>query len=154
MERAQFSADLVSELREILLSTSTAEVYGQPGKRAELREEPFLGPWELRSLGFDPSLGRSRVLCKLRADDRDVMATIDASDFPVLRSKRARSPVWNNSQYHDLAVLVSILIQEQILTWDPAELGTDPIRIRLPAGRPRGALADAARDRDHDRYPR
>jgi hypothetical protein len=135
MDRAKFSTDFVNELREILLSTSTAEIYTQPGNRAELREEPFLAEWHMRSLMFDPNLGQSRVICQLYADNKNVTATIDASDFPGLRKKRSRSHIWNNSKYHDLAVLVSVLIQEQILTRSPSELDEDRVRICLPKDR-------------------
>lgn len=66
---------------------------------------------------------------------RTVTATIDAIDFPDLRDNTSNNPEWNGSAYHDLAVLLSVLIQEQILTWDPADIRTDEIRIRRPADR-------------------
>ncbi len=46
-----------------------------------------------------------------------------------------RQAEYSGSAYHDLAVLLSVLIQEQILTWDPADIRSDEIRIRIPADR-------------------
>ena len=62
-------------------------------------------------------------------------ATIDAGDFPDLRANTSTSPEWNGSAYHDRAVLLSVLIQDQILTRDPADICSDEIRIRIPADR-------------------
>jgi hypothetical protein len=59
---------------------------------------------------------------------------------PDLRKNASNSPAWNGSRYHDLAVHLSVLIQEQILTRDPADFSPDEIRIRRPADR----LAEAA----------
>ena len=131
-----FTEDFARELREILLSTSVAEIYDPPGELVDVREEPFLGEWQLRSLGFDPDLGPSRIICQLSAGDKEVTATVDASDFPSHRKQqRSRSRAWNNSQYHDLAVLLSVLIEEQILTRSPSKLRADHVRIRLPKDR-------------------
>jgi hypothetical protein len=135
MKDAEFDADFVGELKEILLSTSTAEIYGPPGTPPERVEEPFLSGWHMRSIAFGPGLGRSRVICRLYAGGKEVTATIDADDFPEVRAKRTRSRAWNNSQYHDAAVLVSVLIQEQILTRSPDDLDAGQVRICLPADR-------------------
>ncbi len=131
----EFGTDFVSELREILLSMSTAEIYGPPGTPAEVKEEPFLAGWRMRSLMFDPVAGHRRVVGELYAGDKNVTVTIDAADFPELRAKRRKSRAWNHSKYHDIAVLVSVLIQEQILTWNPADLEADEVRIRVPKDR-------------------
>ncbi len=135
MRHTVFSQDFVGELRGILLSTSTAEIYDRAGKVAELKDEPFLAEWQLRSLAFDPQLGPSRVVCQLYSGAREVTATIDAGDFHDLLGKRSRSRMWNNSRYHDAAVLVSVLIQEQILTVSPGSMQADLVRIRLPKDR-------------------
>jgi hypothetical protein len=52
-----------------------------------------------------------------------------------LRDNTSTSPEWNGSAHHDLAVQLSTLIQEQVLTWDPADIPTDQIRIQTPADR-------------------
>jgi hypothetical protein len=96
---------------------------------------PFLEQWHLSRLDFDPDLGKSRLVGVLTSAGKTVTATIDASDFPDLRDNTSNNPEWNGSAYHDLAVLLSVLIQEQILTWDPADILTDEIRIRRPADR-------------------
>src|ERR1700677_12651 len=131
----KFGSSVVPELREILLSTSEGEFYDPDGRLAEVRDVPFLEEWQLSQLGFDPDLGGSRVVCVLTGAGKTVTATIDADDFPDLRDNTSTSPEWNGSAYHDLAVQLSTLIQEQVLTWDPADIPTDQIRIQLPADR-------------------
>jgi hypothetical protein len=133
--RKEFGPSVVPELREILLSTSEGELYDPDGRMTEVRDVPFLEGWQLSWLGFDPALGGSRVVCVLAGAGRTVTATIGADDFPDLRDNASASPEWNSSAYHDLAVLLSTLIQEQVLTWDPADIPTDQIRIQLPADR-------------------
>lgn len=135
MGRMEFGPSVVPELREILLSTSEVASYGPDGRLTEVREVPFLGEWHLSRLGFDRDLGRSRVVCVLTGAGKGVTAIIDADDFPDLRGNASKSPEWNASAYHDLAVLLSTLIQEQVLTWDPADISPDEIRIRRPADR-------------------
>jgi hypothetical protein len=131
----EFGPSVVPELREILLSTSEAAFYGPDGRLTEIREVPFLEEWHLTRLDFDPDLGRSRIVCVLTGTGKEVTAIIDAGDFPDLRDNTSKSPEWNGSAYHDLAVHLSVLIQEQILTRDPAEISTDEIHIRRPADR-------------------
>jgi hypothetical protein len=131
----EFGPSVVPELREILLSTSEGAFYDRDGRLIELREVPFMGEWHMSRLDFDPHLGRSRVVCVLTGAGKTVTATIDASDFPDLRGNTSINREWNGSAaYHDLAVLLSVLIQEQVLTWDPADI-SDEIRIRRPADR-------------------
>jgi hypothetical protein len=80
--------------------------------------------------------GRPRLVCVLTGGGKTVTATIDASDFPDLRDNTSINREWNGSAgYHDLAVHLSVLIQEQILVRDPADISTDVIRIRIPADR-------------------
>ena len=131
----EFGPGVVPELREILLSTSEAAFYGPDGRLAEIREVPFLEEWHLTRLDFDADLGRSRLVCVFTGAGKEVTAIIDAGDFPDLRGNTSRSPEWNASAYHDLAVHLSVLIQEQILTWDPADISPDEIHIRRPADR-------------------
>jgi hypothetical protein len=131
----EFGPSVVPELRDILLSTSEGEFYDPDGRVTEVRDVPFLEEWQLSQLGFDPDLGGSRVVCVLTGAGKTVTATIDADDFPDLRDNTSTSPEWNGSAYHDLAVQLSTLIQEQVLTWDPADIPTDQIRIQLPADR-------------------
>jgi hypothetical protein len=133
-----FGPSFLPELREILLSVGEATSYGPDGMPTEVRDEPFLGGWQLRGLAYDPKRGRSRVVCVLTATDgRDVTATIDASDFRDLRGNTSRSRAWNGSaSYHDLAVAVSVLIEEQIITQEPGMV-PDRVRIQSPADRPR-----------------
>jgi hypothetical protein len=131
--RKEFGPSVVPELREILLSTSEAAFYGPDGRLTELSEVPFLGEWHLARLDFDPDLGRSRIICVLTRGGQEVTAIIDADDFPDLRGNTSKSPEWNASAYHDLAVQLSVLIQEQVLTWDPADVSSGEIHIRRPA---------------------
>jgi hypothetical protein len=133
--RMEFGPSVVPELRKILLSTGEGEFYGPDGRLIEVKQVPFLEEWHLNRLDFDPDLGRSRLVCVLTGAGKTVTATIDASDFPDLRDNTSNSPEWNGSAYHDLAVLLSVLIQEQILVRDPADISTDEIRIRRPADR-------------------
>ena len=135
MGRMKFGPSVVPELRQILLSTSEGAFYGPDGRLTAVREVPFLGEWHLTRLDFDPDLGRRRIIGVLTGADKEVTAIIDVGDFPDLRDNTSKSPEWNTSAYHDLAVHLSDLIQEQILTWDPADISSGEIRIRRPADR-------------------
>lgn len=132
--REVFGDSFVPELREILTSASMVTVHGPDGRRTSTAEQPFTYPWQLRWIGFDDGLGRSRVICKLVADSTVVTAIIDAADFRRVRGNASKNKRWNNSAYHDMAVLASTLIQEQILTWEPSRLPGE-VHIRLPADR-------------------
>jgi hypothetical protein len=135
MEALAFGDSFVPELRDILTSVSTASSYGRNGKMIETREQPFTYPWQLIWIGYDPDLGRGRVICKLAAEGKTVTAVMDARDFSKLRKNDSRSRAWNGSgHYHDMAVLASTLIEEQIVTWDPSQLGSE-VQIRLPRDR-------------------
>jgi len=134
--RMEFGPSVVPELREILLSTSEGKFFGPDGRLTAVREVPFLGEWQLSRLDFDPDLGRSRLVGVFTGAGKTVTATIDASDFPDLRDNTSINREWNGSAaYHDLAVHLSVLIQDQILTWDPTDIRSDEIRIRIPADR-------------------
>jgi hypothetical protein len=134
--RMEFGPSVVPELREILLSTSEGKFFAPDGRLTAVRQVPFLGEWQLIRLDFDPHLGRSRLICVFTGAGKTVTATIDASDFPDLRDNTSINREWNGSAaYHDLAVHLSVLIQDQILTWDPADIRSDEIRIRIPADR-------------------
>lgn len=147
MTRMEFGPSLLPELREILLSTGKAYNYGPDGELVAVGEEPFLGAWRLRSLGYDKERGKSRVVCVLTADGKEVTATIDASDFPRLRRNSTRTKAWNGSAYyHDLAVHASVLIEEQIITKDPATV-PDQVRIQEPHDRVRSSLSTPSRTR-------
>jgi hypothetical protein len=130
-----FTENFIRELKEILLSTSEATTYTPSGELAGRAEEPFLVDWQLHSLEFDPEAGPRRVICKLGSEAKTVTATIDVSDFPRLWKNRSKTRQWNESRYHGLAVLVSVLMEEQILTRPPGELAGDVIRICLPKDR-------------------
>jgi hypothetical protein len=80
---------------------------------------PLLEEWHLSRLDFDPDLGRNRLVCVLTGAGTTVTATIDAGDFADLRDNASNNPVWNGSAYHDLAVQLSGLIQEQVLVRIP-----------------------------------
>ena len=135
MAGVTFGPSFLPELREILLSSGEAVHYGPDGEPTKFWEEPFLGAWRLRSLAYDEELGKSRVICVLAADGKEVTATIDASDFPHLRRNSSRTKAWNGSDhYHDMAVHASVLIQEQILTYDPDAV-PDQVRIQSPTDR-------------------
>lgn len=138
MGRMEFGPSVVPELREILLSMSEAAFYGPDGRLNEIKDVPFLEEWQLTRLDFDPDLGRSRIICVLTGAGKKVTAIIDAGDFPDLRGNTSKSPEWNGSAYHDLAVHLSVLIQEQVLTRDPADISPGEIHIRRPADRPTG----------------
>lgn len=135
MKAFTFGESFVPELREILTSISTAMSYGRNGNEIETREQPFTYPWKLTWIGYDPGIGRGRVICKLAAEGKTVAAVIDADDFRKLRRNNSRSGAWNGSEhYHDMAVLASTLIEEQVVTWDPSELGSE-VQIKLPKDR-------------------
>ena len=135
MKALTFGDSFVSELRDILTSSSTATFFGQNGKEIETRKQQFTYPWQLTWIGYDPDLGHSRVICKLAAEGKTVIAVLDAGDFRKLRENNSRSRAWNDSgHYHDMAVLASTLIEEQIVTWDPSQLDSD-VRIKLPQDR-------------------
>jgi hypothetical protein len=144
MRPVTFSRSFLPELREILLSMGETTYFGPDGEPTQVRDEPFLEQWRLRSLGYDPERGGSRVVCALTAaDGRDVTATIDASDFRSLRRNSSRSKDWNGSDhYHDLAVYVSVLLQEQIIGRNPDTL-PDHVRIQSPADRSRRGARDS-----------
>src|SRR5260370_34491364 len=112
----EFGPSVVPELREILLSTSEGAFYGPDGRLTEVREVPFLGEWQLSRLGFDPDLGRSRLVCALTGAGQLATATSRADNFPDLRGNTSTSPGWKHSAYHHLAVVPSTLIQEQVPT--------------------------------------
>jgi len=132
--RMEFGSSVVPELREILLSTGEGKFFGPDGRLTAVREVPFLEKWHLRRLDFDSNLGKSRIVCVLTGAGKTVTATINAGDFADLRDNTSTSE-YSGSAYHDLAVLLSVLIQEQILTWDPVDIRSDEIRIRIPADR-------------------
>ena len=127
MGRMEFGPSVVPELREILLSTSEGAFYDRDGRLIELREVPFLEEWQLSRPDFDPDLGPSRIVGVLTGAGKTVTVTIDVGDFSDLRDNTSINREWNGSAaYHDLAVLLSVLIQEQVLTsrlsqfWVPA----------------------------------
>jgi len=72
-----------------------------------------------------------------------VKAIIDVGDFLDLRGNTSKSPEWNGGRYHDLGVHLSALIQQHILTWDPADIRSDEIHIPPPR-RPRKAAGTLA----------
>jgi hypothetical protein len=133
-----FGRSFLPELRGILLSMDKVTHYGSDGEPTQVGDEPFLGDWRLRSLGYDPERGGSRVICVLTAPDgRDVTATIDVGDFRSLHRNSSRSKQRNGSDhYHDLAVYVSVLLQEQIIERD-SDVVPDYVRIQSPADRSR-----------------
>lgn len=134
MSTARFDAHFVNELSEILRSEAEGLVYDAKGK-ATPHSRPFTGEWELRSVGLEPHSAGTRVTCRLHAGDSDVIATIDAADFPGLVGKRSHDPGFNTTEFSDLAVLTSLLIQEQITTFSPSGLTQHRVRIRLPKDR-------------------
>jgi hypothetical protein len=131
---AVFGESFVPELRDILTSTSVVTSYGPDGKEVSTREQPFTHPWQLQWIGYDPELGHGRVNCLLTSDGKRVTAIIDAANFKKIRATASRSKSWNGSRYHDMAVLASTLIQEQVLTWDASRIGGE-VHIKLPADR-------------------
>lgn len=134
MSRVKFDPGFVDELSEILRSESAGVTYDASGKATPL-SMPFTGEWELRSIGFEPGSGRTRVRCRFHAGSSNVTATIDAADFPDLVGKRSRDPAFNSTRYSDLAVLTSMLIQEQVITYSPSTLKVRHVRICLPKDR-------------------
>jgi hypothetical protein len=138
MTSATFGPGFLPELREILLSTGQGISYGPDGEPTAVTDEPFLEQWRLRSLGYDPKRGRSRIVCVLTAPDgRDVTATIDASDFREPRRNPTLGKKRNASDHRpSFAIYMSVLIQEQIITHDP-DIVPDRVRIQSPADRPR-----------------
>jgi hypothetical protein len=134
MSDRPFGDDFSKELEEILRSTVSVERFDPDGNSTGITTDLFTGKWALRTLEFAPGTGRTRVTCHFAArdGDRDVVAMIDAGDFQRLIGKRSRDPAFNSSRHSDLAVLVSVYIEEQILSYDPADqrlIG----KIRIPA---------------------
>jgi hypothetical protein len=129
-----FDDGFIKELGAILRSTVSIEHFDPGGNSTGITTGLFTGKWVLRALGFKPGTGRTCVTCRFAArdGDRDVVATIDASDFQRLIGKRSRDPGFNSSRYSDLAVLVSVYIEEQILSYDPEDLAADKVRIPAP----------------------
>jgi len=138
MTCATFGPSLLPELREILLSTGQGISYGPDGEPAEVTDEPFPEQCRLGNLEYDPNRGRSRIVCVLTAPDgRDVTATIDASDFREPRRDSTGGKQRNASDHRpSLASYLSMLLEEQIITRDPATV-PDHVRIQSPADRPR-----------------
>jgi hypothetical protein len=135
MKAVTFGDSFVPELREILTSISTAAAYSKNGAVIDTRKQPFTYPWQLARIGYDPGSGRSRVICQLTAEGQTVTAVIDANDFGKLRENNSRTRDWNGSEhYHDMAVLASTLIEEQIVTMDRSQLGSE-VQIKLPINR-------------------
>jgi hypothetical protein len=134
MSATKFDTGFVDELSEILHSEARGVAYDAKGKPTP-RAMPFTGEWELLSVGIEPGTGRTRVSCRFYAANREVTATIDAADFSDLVGKQSRDPAFNSTGYSDLAVLVSILIQEQVLTYRPSALKAHQVRICLPKDR-------------------
>jgi hypothetical protein len=131
----EFDAQFLQDLRNILLSTSEAESYDPSGNLISTENARFLDGWQLCSLNFDPNLGRERAIAKLSANEKVVTAVIDAKDFVKDKGHKSRNSKWNTTDYQDLAVLVSVLIEEQIITWNPSELKADRVRICSPVDR-------------------
>jgi len=136
MSARPFDDSFIKELGAILRSTVSSEHFDSAGNSTGITSEPFAGKWVLRTLEFEPGTGRTRVTCHFTARNggRDIVATIDAGDFQRLIGKRSRDPAFNSSRYSDLAVLVSTYIEEQILTYDPADLAAGEVRIPARAG--------------------
>lgn len=121
MSRVKFDTGFIDELSEILRSESAGVIYETAGKSTR-GLMPFTGEWKLHSIGMEPGSGRTRVRCRFYAGSREVIATIDAADFPDLVGKQSRDHAFNSTRYSDLAVLTSLLIQEQITTYSPSTL--------------------------------
>jgi hypothetical protein len=134
MSDRPFDNGFIKELGAILRSTVSIEHYDPAGNSTGITSDLFTGKWVLRTLEFQPGSGRTRVTCHFSArnGNRDVVATIDAADFQRLIGKRSRDPGFNSSRHSDLAVLVSVYIEEQILTYDPDDLAADEVRIPAP----------------------
>lgn len=128
MPKYQFDQEFLQELTSILRSESIGEHYDSSGNSTATRA-PFTGEWTLCALEFVPGTGRARVAARFCAGSQEVVATIDASDFRKLIGKRTRNPDFNSSRYSDLAVLVTVYIQEQILIFSPSELEAHEVRI-------------------------
>ncbi len=116
----EFDDALLSELREALASV--------------------IGVWKVLSVRFADG-NRSRVICTVAGDGREVRAIIDASDFRDLIGKSRRAD-YNRSSYNDLVFNLSILLEEEIFSYRPQDLPDDEVRIRPQADRPGPAAPD------------
>lgn len=125
----RFGFGFVRELGEILRSEATSWDYDSSSRSVETSVVPFTEGWTLRLLEFDPESDHARVLAHFTAEGREILATIDATDFAELIGKRSRNPAFNSSSYSDLAVIVSVRIQEQILSYRPDDLESDVVQI-------------------------
>jgi hypothetical protein len=129
MVEAQFGDSFLPELREIMESVSTDAISGLVAN--------FTAPWALENIGYEHGSARRRLVCKLSAKGRSLVAILDAADFDArMRGNTTRTRPWNSAEsYHDMAVSASTLLQEYVLMHDP----DDPelpdgaeIRLQLP----------------------
>lgn len=129
-----FDPGFVRELEKILRSEVVIAEFDSAGRSLGQRKGRFTGDWELRSLEFDPRSDREVVVACLCYPVGQVVARIHAEDFQQLIGKRQRDRRFNDSKVSDLTVVVSTLIEEQVL-WGPADIaGTRQIRIAMQKG--------------------
>jgi hypothetical protein len=102
MRPTTFGRSFLPELREILLSMGETTYYGPDGEPTQVRDEPFLEQWQLRSLGYvllqEQIIGRNpdtvpdhvRIQSpanRPRRDARDSNAQAPSSDWWAMRGE-------------------------------------------------------------------
>jgi hypothetical protein len=135
MRKREFRPEFLQELDAILRSESMSMEFDSAGEPVGLVRRPFTEEWTLCALEFAPGMGRTRVDARFCAQGHEVTATIDAKYFRRLVGKRSRNPAFNSSRYSDLAVLVSVYIEEQVLMFEPSELKERQVWIGRPGQR-------------------
>lgn len=125
----EFPEGVLDGLREILLSSGEGTFYGPGGEVIGTGQVPFLAGWHLDRIGFDPDLGRSRIVCVLSREGTTVTGVIDAGDW-IDGGSYAYAPM-TGATWGEVTPMLSVAVQEKILTRDPAEFGGDTeVRIR------------------------
>ncbi len=132
MTEAEFGDSFLAEFREIMESDSTDAISGSVTR--------FTEPWEIDRLGYEPSSARCRLVCRLTARGKSLVAVLEAADFDArMRGNTTRTRPWNSAErYHDMAVSASNLLQEYVLVHDPDDPDLPDgaeIRLQLPGTR-------------------
>jgi hypothetical protein len=132
MAEAEFGDSFLPELRDIMESDSTDAISGSVTR--------FTEPWEIDRLGYEPGTARRRLVCRLTARGKSLVAVLDAADFDArMRGNTTRNRSWNGAErYHDMAVSASNLLQEYVLVHDPEDPDLPDgaeIRLQLPGTR-------------------
>jgi hypothetical protein len=97
----------------------------------------FTEPWAIDRLGYESGTARRRLVCRLTAHGKSLVAVLEAADFDAsMRANTTRTRSWNGAErHHDMAVSASNLLQEYVLVHDPEDPDLPDgaeIRLQLP----------------------